>query len=216
MIRDINIDEISDGNRYTSRDMVRVGCNDCAGCSKCCRDMGKSIILDPYDVFNICTALGKSFDELIDTDEAVIELSIVDGLLLPNLRMNTVGNCCNLLSEDGRCTIHDSRPGFCRLFPLGRIYEDGGFSYFNQIYECDYPNKSKVKIKNWLGIDNLSQYERFVLKWHDYMDTLRRELSDLEDTNAVSRFWVIILKKFYREPYDTNRPFFEQIEERMG
>lgn len=218
MIRGIDIDEISDGRRYSSQDMVKISCNDCEGCSKCCRDMGKSIILDPYDIYNLCAGLNKSFDELISDDDgdAIVELSVADGLLLPNIKMNVARNCCSLLSEEGRCTIHDMRPGFCRLFPLGRIYENGGFSYFNQIYECDFPNKSKVKIKKWLGIDGIGQYERFVLKWHDYLDKLRRELAELDDQSAVSRFWVIILKKFYREPYDLDRSFYEQIEERMG
>ena len=172
------------------------------------------ITLDPYDIYRIVRGLNnESYSNLQDTH---IEYIVDKGVITPTLKMCDKTGACTFLNKDNRCSIHNIRPGICRLFPLGRIYEDGGFSYFNQIYECDYPNKSKVKIKNWLGIDNLSQYERFVLKWHDYMDTLRRELSDLEDTNAVSRFWVIILRKFYREPYDTNRPFFEQIEERMG
>ena len=42
-----NLEEISDGKRYGLNDMVRAACNDCAGCSSCCEDMGESIILDP-------------------------------------------------------------------------------------------------------------------------------------------------------------------------
>ena len=45
-----NLEEISDGKRYGLNDMVRAACNDCAGCSSCCEDMGESILLDPLDI----------------------------------------------------------------------------------------------------------------------------------------------------------------------
>ena len=48
-----NLEEISDGKRYGLNDMVRAACNDCAGCSSCCEDMGESIILDPLDIYEL-------------------------------------------------------------------------------------------------------------------------------------------------------------------
>ena len=53
MKRDIDIEQVSDGKRYTSNDMVRLGCDDCSGCSDCCRGMGSSILLDPYDAYRL-------------------------------------------------------------------------------------------------------------------------------------------------------------------
>ena len=47
MIREVDLQEISDGKLYTANDLVKAGCNDCAGCSACCRGMGNSIVLDP-------------------------------------------------------------------------------------------------------------------------------------------------------------------------
>ena len=51
MEREIDLNQISDGKLYLANDMVRTGCNECAGCSSCCRGMGDSIILDPYDMY---------------------------------------------------------------------------------------------------------------------------------------------------------------------
>ena len=62
MKREISLEEISDGKLYGSGDMVKVGCDDCRGCSACCRGMGSSIVLDPYDVFRLETGLGLSFE----------------------------------------------------------------------------------------------------------------------------------------------------------
>ena len=52
MIRDVDINEISDGRRYRSGDMVKIGCAECTGCSECCRQVDDTIILDPYDIYN--------------------------------------------------------------------------------------------------------------------------------------------------------------------
>lgn len=215
MIREVDINEISDGKRYHANDMVRIGCNDCEGCSKCCHDMGKSIILDPYDIYQLKTRLGKSFEELLSGENPVIELSMADGVLLPNLKMQDDTNSCSLLSSSGRCTIHDYRPGICRLFPLGRIYEEGNFSYFNQIYECDYPNKSKVKIKKWLGINNISEYERYIIKWHDFLERYRESAKNMDQMNELSAIMVEFLGDFYKSDYRPDESIYNQIYARI-
>ena len=49
MLREINLDEISDGRLYSSNDMAKTDCKGCDGCSACCHGMGNSIVLDPLD-----------------------------------------------------------------------------------------------------------------------------------------------------------------------
>ena len=72
------------------------------------------------------------------------------------------------MNRDG-CSIHDFRPGFCRLFPLGRFYENGGFKYFLQIHECKKTSRSKIKVKKWIDTPDLCQYEKFVADWHYFL-----------------------------------------------
>ena len=215
MYRDVDINEISDGHRYQANDMVKVGCRDCEGCSSCCRDMDRSIILDPYDIYQITTALNISFDMLLAAEKPLIELNMADGLLLPNIKMQEDTNACGFLSEDGRCKIHPYRSGFCRLFPLGRIYEDGHFDYFLQVDECDFPDKVKVKIKKWLDIPNLRRYEEFILRWHDLTADVRDEIANISEQNELSKFMVYFLSVFYKEPYEQDKSFYDQIEERF-
>ena len=127
MRRNVDLNEISDGKLYTSNDMVKADCYDCQGCSACCRGMGKSIILDPIDLFHLKQATGKDFAGLLNQE---IELNVVDGMILPNLKMDAKTDACPFLDENGRCRIHTFRTGICRLFPLGRLYEEEGFRYF--------------------------------------------------------------------------------------
>ena len=115
MKRDIDMNEVSDGKLYTSNDLVKADCGGCQGCSACCRGMGTSIILDPMDIFRLCCGLQTDFSGLM-VDK--IELNIVDGLILPNLKMAGSEETCVFLNAEGRCSIHTLRPGICRLFPL--------------------------------------------------------------------------------------------------
>lgn len=207
MIREVDINEISDGKRYKSNDLVKISCNDCNGCSKCCKDMGNSIVLDPYDIFSLELSTGKSFEELLSDS---IELNVVDGLILPNIKMQEDSLACIFLSDSGRCTIHDSRPGFCRLFPLGRIYEDGEFSYFHQINECDYQDKSKIKIKKWLGIDRLSEYEKYINHYHDLQKRIISKFTADTSEAVIKSIDMMVLNKLFVEKYDLNSDFYEQ------
>ena len=85
MIRNLDMSQVSDGKLYVPEDMVKAGCGNCEGRSQCCRGMGNSIVLDPYDAFRLEKGLGKSFQCLIGK---FVELNAVDGLVLPNLKLS--------------------------------------------------------------------------------------------------------------------------------
>ena len=107
MKRNVSLAEISDGRLYKANDMVKADCGGCNGCSRCCHGMGNSIILDPYDVYRMTTGMGKSMQELL---AASVELNVVDGVILPNLKMQGTEEACAYLDEEGRCSIHPYRP----------------------------------------------------------------------------------------------------------
>lgn len=215
MKREVDIEQISDGKRYTANDMVRIGCDDCRGCSDCCRGMGSTILLDPYDVYCLMKGLGCGFDTLL-SDDSVIGLDLADGLILPHLQMTGATEQCSFLNEEGRCRIHEIRPGFCRLFPLGRIYENGTFRYFHQVHECSKGGKTKIKIQKWLGIPNLKQYEKFVLDWHDFLKEAGEEARRKQDSDSMKQLGMGLLYVFYRKPYDMEMDFYEQFYARLA
>ena len=107
MLRNIDLDEISDGKLYTAGDLAKVGCQDCEGCCDCCCQMGDTIILDPLDVWQLMQGRGKSFEQLLDES---VDLHVQDGVILPNLKMAGEKEQCVYLNEKGRCSIHPFRP----------------------------------------------------------------------------------------------------------
>lgn len=97
MERNVDIDKISDGKRYGANDMVKVGCDDCRGCSACCRGMGDSIVLDPMDLYRLERKLGKTMEEILTA--GYISLRVVDGVILPHLKMTEQSDQCSFLAE---------------------------------------------------------------------------------------------------------------------
>ena len=217
MERNVTMAEISDGKLYSRDDMVKVGCDDCRGCSACCHGMGNSIVLDPYDVYRLTTLRGDTLALRSGADEA-----------------------CGFLDEAGRCRIHAYRPGICRLFPLGRFYENGSFQYFLQIHECKKENRTKVKVKKWIDTPDLKRYEAYISRWHYFLKDIRMaeteaaqnllaescigtpEEQEIQKKNRAAaaaerekRRNLLIMKLFYLLPYDGEKDFYEQFEKRM-
>jgi len=206
MRRNVSVEEISDGRRYTADDYVEIGTDQCRGCSDCCR-MDALILLDPLDVYELTRALDQTFAELQSGQgsqsnqggqgirsgqgsqsnqggqgnqsgqggqNGIVTLTVTDGLVLPSLNMR--GGVCPLLGSDGRCTIHELRPGICRLFPLGRSWENGDFTYILQVGECPRAGRKREKVKKWLGIPDLPSYEAYCRQWHKLLEDMRRVL----------------------------------------
>lgn len=211
MKRKVDLNEITDGKFYQLNDMVRADCQDCQGCSACCRGMGSSIVLDPYDCFRLCTGLDCRFEALL-TDR--LELNLVDGIVLPNLKMQGTLDCCVFLNESGRCSIHTHRPGFCRIFPLGRYYENRSFSYILQIQECP-KKRSKIKVSRWIDTPELTKNQTFINDWHYFLEDLSTQLPE-HPPETIRQVQQYILHLFYVTPYLTEQDFYLQFNARMA
>ena len=211
MKRNVKMEEISDGKLYTANDLVKADCGDCEGCSACCRGMGSSIVLDPFDVYRLTEGLGVRFEQLLVEK---IELNVVDGIILPNLKMGGAKECCAFLNEEGRCSIHGLRPGICRLFPLGRFYENGSFQYFLQIHECKKENRTKVKVKKWIDTPDLKSYEAFVSQWHYFLLDIQEKFLKIEE-EKIKSVNMFLIQSFYLEPYNKEEDFYSQFTKRL-
>ena len=220
MIREVAIEDIWDGRFYGAEDEAPVGCGDCSGCSDCCRMTGDSIVLDPLDMYRLTGGLGRTFEDMIEKE---IEIRIVDGMILPNIMEHDETNLsredgCPFLDKNGRCGIHEIRPGLCRLFPLGRYYrdEDRSFRYFVQKGECTKGGSSMVKVCDWIGVpeEEKERYEAYINTWHFFLKDVSARLDMLTDRSRdqVTRY---VLQLFYVMPYQAGMDFYAQFEGRM-
>lgn len=210
MNREVDLKEITDGKFYTLGDMVKVGCGDCNGCHVCCTGMGNSIVLDPLDVHRICGVTGKDFETLLSLH---IELNMVEGVILPNIKSDEKEEC-TFLNGEGRCSIHSERPGICRIFPLGRVYDDEGFKYVLQTKECVRPIKTKVKVERWIDTPDIKRNQMFILEWHRFIKLVSGVIST-SDEDTIKSINMFILNMFYLTPFRRDVDFYEIFNERL-
>lgn len=219
MLHKVHLDEVSDGKIYERRDMVRLGCGECEGCSECCKTVGDSIVLDPYDFAMLSAELGLDAAGL---GAKYTSFAPVGAMVLPHLVIDE-GKGCRLLSADGRCTIHKARPGMCRLFPLARIYEEDRVTYIHQIHECPKKPNKKVRVEEFIGIPNMAAYERYLLVWDQFRKNYEQMMTPDITTEALEEQTKFILTLFYLTTFPVTKgengvdmePFYNAFYRRM-
>ncbi|MCR4778698.1 MAG: YkgJ family cysteine cluster protein [Lachnospiraceae bacterium] len=219
MIRNIDINELKNAKFYEANDMARLDAGECSGCHACCCGTGDTLNLDPYDVYRLETGLSKDFKTLLAEH---LELRVADGIIMPFLKMDkelTIGDvtendACTFLNDEGRCNIHASRPAICRLFPLGRVYEEGSHKYWLMENECHKENRTKIKIKKWLDTPDFAKYEAYIDDWHAFTSGITRQAASLPE-DQLKALNMAILQYFYFLDYDTNKDFYSQFYERL-
>lgn len=87
------------------------------GCASTCCKNGPPIVLNPYEISRICAEDGLSYEDFLD----IVESDRANGFPLILLPRDPV---CRFWSGAG-CRIYKARPLACRLFPLGRVFENG-------------------------------------------------------------------------------------------
>lgn len=199
------LEGISDGKIYDIEDRVKADTGGCNGCSACCHAVGDLVVLTPFDAYEIVSYLKKSFDELLVEH---LQLREENKILLPYLKMHGKTERCSFLNNEGRCSIHGSRPNICRLFPLGRIYEEGSFKYFLQVNSCLKPRLNEVKIKEWIDIRNYEENKKFILAWHDFLKALAFRMKFIRDEKEQEAIRSYILDTFYRMTLKGGEDFY--------
>ena len=196
---------------YQLNDIARISSSACEGCGECCRGMGESIELDPYDSLQLAAGLNKRFADLINNE---IALHSENGIILPHIAMKGGNDACSFLGKDGRCTIHPFRPGICRLYPLSRKYLDEGIRYFIQPDVCPGHSLVKVRIRSYLQIQEYSRYEGFKWNWFRFLkDAEDTAISDA-DPSLRTKLGLFILETFFLRPY-SNGDFYSIFDKRM-
>jgi Fe-S-cluster containining protein len=97
-------------------DQMQLSCG-INGCSSNCCTKSAPIILNPYEIALICRASGMSYEDLLD----FVDTDRAKGFPLVMLPRDPA---CHFWTGKG-CHIYNARPLACRLFPLGRVFDNG-------------------------------------------------------------------------------------------
>jgi Fe-S-cluster containining protein len=95
-------------------DLLQLTCG-ISGCDSNCCKASAPIILNPHEIELICRESTMSYEDLLD----IVDTDRVNGFPLVMLPRDPA---CHFWTEQG-CSIYQSRPLACRLFPIGRVYD---------------------------------------------------------------------------------------------
>ena len=167
--------------------------------------VGELVVLTPFDIYEMVNYLGVEFDELLGDK---IELRQNNKILLPYLKMQDKDKRCSFLNKENRCMIHSKRPNICRLFPLGRAYQDDDFKYFLQVGNCPKEDLKDVKVKSWIGIENYDENKRFILEWYKFIKALTFRLKFVRDEEEIKAINKTLLEGCYRIKIKEDEDFY--------
>ena len=194
----------------------------CLECGKCCKNR-EDILLNSRDLFNIAKKLGLSTSQTI---KQYCETFVGHSSKMPVVRLLPTGHnrTCPLL-KDGKCTVHDSKPTICALYPIGRVIE--GTQTAEMLQAADQVKmqyilnpincgrqKHKHTVRSWLEMFNIPIEDEFYFMWSELIIMLSSTMRGFEDRglsrNVLDVMWQSIGTALYAA-YDVNEDFMEQF-----
>ena len=127
--------------------------------------------------------------------------------------------------KDGLCSIHDSKPTVCALFPLGRVVlnaealegglADGPVKVKYMLVDTDCGSRKQVHtVREWLARFGIPEHDEFFLMWSRLTAMLHRMIHELEEhhvsNETLNLFWSAIFSTLYLD-YDTSAEFLPQF-----
>ena len=195
----------------------------CTMCGKCCIKR-EDILLNPRDMYNLAKELGMTPHEVMNT---YCETYIGGDSRLPVVRLKPRGEIrrCPLL-KDRKCSIHNSKPTVCALFPIGRgiAGEKGNIHsltvkdirYFFSEPGCGDDSETHT-VREWLGEFGLSPEDEFFIKWQKCLFELSMCFCRLEKKLGADMgpIWSLTGSILYLM-YDMEKPFEPQFSAHLG
>lgn len=105
--------------RLDEEEIFRFDCTPDRCDLRCCTT-GHPLVLNPFEIGRISRVTGLSFETLYE-DYFETTRDPVTGM--PLMTINREKGCRFL--KDRSCTVYTARPLVCRLFPLGKFYDEG-------------------------------------------------------------------------------------------
>lgn len=157
----------SDARVLHEADNVELAC-DANGCASNCCTRSAPVILNPYELALIRRESGLSYEDLLD----VFETDRADGFPLVMLPRDPA---CHFWSGKG-CRIYAARPLACRLYPLGRVYEQGqSHIVLPELNVCPGLSHDTPKtVRAFLAEQNTAMLIRMADRWIAFVNEMER------------------------------------------
>lgn len=153
-------------SRLTAEDTFQFACGPQVPCfTECCGKL--DLLLTPYDVLKLRQGLGLRSEEFLDT-YTVTRFRTAHGFPEVMMKMDAQKDRrCPFVTARG-CSVYESRPAACRIYPLGRAstkhpLHGTAKEFFFTVREdhCRGFEENKIwKVKEWLADQDLEECNR--------------------------------------------------------
>jgi Fe-S-cluster containining protein len=167
----------SDAKVLSESDFLQLSCG-VFGCTSNCCTKSAPIILNPYEIAVICRESKLSYEDLLD----IVETDRANGFPLVMLPRDPA---CHFWTGRG-CRIYKARPLACRLFPLGRVFNEGqSHIVLPQLNVCSGLAASPGKtVSEYLREQDTSVFMQMADRWIEFVNEI--ELHPLPDKPVTS------------------------------
>ena len=76
-------------------------------------------------------------------------------------------------------------------------------------------NLSKVKVKKWIDVPNIKEYENFINQGHYFQKDLQKQIKESAEEGMMKKISMYVLQNFYLKPYQAEQDFYEQFAKRL-
>jgi Fe-S-cluster containining protein len=158
----------SDAKVFSESDLLQLSCG-IFGCTSNCCTKSAPIILNPYEIALICRESKLSYEDLLD----IVETDRAKGFPLVMLPRDPA---CHFWTGRG-CRIYQARPLACRLFPLGRVFNNGqSHIVLPQLNVCSGLASSPAKtVAEYLREQNTSTFIQMADRWIEFVNEVERQ-----------------------------------------
>ena len=141
---------------------------DAAGCDSNCCTRSAPVILNPYEIALICRQSSLSYEDLLD----IVETDRANGFPLVMLPRDP---SCHFWTGKG-CGIYEARPLACRLYPLGRVYDNGQSSIvLPELNVCPGMSLKPAKtVGEYLRMQNTDFHVRMADHWIAFVNEMEQ------------------------------------------
>ena len=192
----------------------------CTRCGECCAnrdsDLG-AIILTSVDLYRIARFLGfrstaslieNGYVNLVTHDETKFPYAIID--------FDLSGKC--IFCEENKCSIHDSKPVVCELYPLARGIDahQSEFTYYwpphNHCSGCGAGTYQSLT--DWIQCSSFSGYNEWYRAYEAAKSICLTEYNLISNTFYLRKAYVRAIQAFYFG-FNTQKPFLPQLKENV-
>ena len=192
----------------------------CTKCGRCCKNR-VDILLSPFDLCRLARTLRVSLPEVL-RDYGDLYIGETSKVPLVALKMQKENGRCPFLREDNCCSVQQSKPSVCALYPLGRAAsrEEPGkveILYFLQPTACGARDEVHT-LEGWIKHFHLEESEEWFSVWQDIVvqlsEHIYRVLPEMSEKSGEEM--LIYIAKIMYLRYDPEQPLIPQVKENLA